>query len=75
MNTCDDCRFCKRTPARLFEEFEKKTRFGSFLTGRWIDGEESVCYALPETTRIDERKTIPCLLFTMKPPTTETAHA
>ena len=73
MKSCDDCQFCKKTPARIFEEYEKKTRFGSFLTGRWIDGEGSVCYALPETTRIDERKAIPCSLFALRIPAEETA--
>jgi hypothetical protein len=75
MNTCDDCLFCRKTPARLFEEYEKKTCLGSFLTGRWIDGEGSVCYALPETTRIDERKAIPCSLFVVRIPSAETARA
>jgi hypothetical protein len=71
--TCEDCQFCRRTPSRIFEEYEKKTRFGSFLAGRWIDGEESVCYALPETRRIDERKAIACSLFAMRIPAEETA--
>ena len=66
--TCEDCQFCRKAQVRASAAFAQ-----SFLTGRWIDDEESVCYALPKTTCIDERKAIACSLFALRIPTEETA--
>ena len=66
MKNCEVCRFCEKRAEVHFEDCEKKTIFGMVPSGRWVEGEDQYCLAMPKPVNIRGRNGVPCSLFEIR---------